>query len=59
MIKYKVNVIIDYHSRDISAVFTIDAENAQCAKAVALAIINDFYTRDGDAYVANCEEAKA
>ena len=56
MNKYNVNVIIEYHQQDVSAVFTITSENKVCAKTAVLSMLNEFFTRDGDAYVASIEE---
>lgn len=56
MKKYIVTVIIDYHQQDVSAVFTITSQNKVCAKTAVLSMLNDFYTRDGDAYVSEIKE---
>lgn len=57
MNNYKVKIIIDYQGQDVIAVFLLCADSKDCAKVSALSMINDFYTRDGDAYVASIEEA--
>ena len=56
MKKYIITVIIDYHQQDVSASFTINSENKVCAKTAVMSMLNEFYTRDGDAYVDDIQE---